>query len=244
MARGESAATVRFRGSPERLTGSAPLPSGGPLNLDVRLDLPEELGGSAPVYAQPLAANIGALAWLRLSLPTSTPPGTYAGTIRLGERPYKVAVEVEPRLQLRFSPVGLVLLGAPGSAVSGGFTLFNTGNVAFEVRRLYAFGVFDVDGLDNAFGQTFRARLQPGERRIDRFAEALGEGHGGLVRARIVKGAGEVPPNSIREVGATFRLPDRMRSGRAYAGTLPLDYARYGVRIETTDPQREEEKPE
>jgi len=176
MAKAGTAATVRFRGSPERLTGSAPLPSGGPLNLDVRLDLPEELGGSAPVYAQPLAADIGALAWLRLSLPTSTPPGTYGGTIRLGERPHKVAVEVEPRLQLRFSPVGLVLRGAPGSAVSGGFTLFNTGNVAFEVRRIYAFGVFDVDGLDNAFGQTFRARMQPGERRIDRFAEALAEG--------------------------------------------------------------------
>ena len=244
MARGDGTAIVRFRGSPERLTGSVSLPSGGPLNLEVRLNLPKELGGSVPVYAQPLAADIGAQAWLRLSLPTSTPPGTYAGTIRLGERPHKVAVEVEPRLQLRFSPVGLVLRGAPGSPVTGSFTLFNTGNVPFEVRHVYAFGVFDVDGLDNAFGQTFRARLQPGERRIDRFAEALTEGHGGLVRVRVVKGGGEVPPNNFREVEATFQLPGRMRRGRTYAGTLPLDYARYGVRIETTGQQREEEEPE
>jgi hypothetical protein len=244
MAKAGTAATVRFRGSPERLTGSAPLPSGGPLSLEVRLDLPKELGGSAPVYAQPLAADTGPMVWLRLALPTSTPPGTYAGTIRLGERPHKVAVEVEPRLQLRFSPVGLMLRGAPGSAVRGGFTLLNTGNVAFQVRTVYAFGVFDVDGLDNAFGQTFRARLGTGERRIDRFAEALTEGHGGLVRVKIVKGAGEVPPNSVREVEGSFRLPDRMRPGRVYGGTMPLNYARYGVRIETTGTEREQEEPE
>lgn len=244
MTKGDRTAIVRFRGSPERLTGSVALPSGSTLNLEVRLDLPKELGGSVPVYAQPLAPDIGALAWLRLSLPTSTPPGTYAGTIRVGERPHQVAVEVEPRIQFRFSPAGLVLRGAPGSPVTSGFTLFNTGNVPFDVRRVYAFGVFDVDGLDNAFGQTFRARLEPGERRIDRFAEALAEGHGGLVRVRVLKGSGEVPPNTIREVEATFRLPDRLRPGRTYAGTLPMSYARYGVRIETSGQQREGEEAE
>ncbi len=235
---------VRFRGSPERLTGAGPALTRGPLHLEVQLNLPEELGGATAIYAQPLTPEIGSQSWLRLSLPTSTPPGTYTGTIRVGDVAREVSVEVEPRVQFRFSPVGLVLHGAPGATVAGSFTLFNIGNAAFEVRTAYAFGVFDVDGLDNAFGKAFRARLKPDERRVDRFAEALAEGHGGLVRVGIEKGAGQVLPNTVRDVEATFRLPDRMRPGRAYAGTLPLDYARYGVRIETTGARREADENE
>jgi len=226
------ATTVRFKGSPERLTGLAPAPAAGPLDLQVRLDLPEPFQSVLPAYAQPLTAAPGAPALLRLALPSSTPPGTYTGTIRVGDIDRSVAVEVEPLIRIRFNPVSLVLHGAPGANISAPFNLYNVGNSEFDVLRVYAFGVFDVDGLDDAFGQTFRTKLRPGERRIDVFAEKLADGHGGLVRVRIEKGSGTVPAGAVREVRAVFRLPDRMRPGRSYAGTLPLNYARYGVRID------------
>src|SRR6266568_484588 len=74
------ATTVRFKGSPERLTGLAPAPGAGPLDLQVRLDLPEPFQSALPAYAQPLTGGPGAPALLRLALPSSTPPGTYTGT--------------------------------------------------------------------------------------------------------------------------------------------------------------------
>jgi hypothetical protein len=227
------ATTVRFKGSPERLTGLVPAPAAAPLDLEVRLvDLPAAFQSALPAYAQPLTAEPGGPALLRLALPSSTPPGTYTGTIRVGEIERSLAVEVEPLIRVRFNPVSLVLHGASGANVSAPFTLYNVGNSGFEVRRVYAFGVFDVDGLDDAFGHTFRTELRPGERRIDVFAEKLAEGHGGLVRVRIEKGSGTVPAGAVRELSAVFRLPERMWPGRSYAGTLPLNYARYGVRID------------
>jgi len=186
---------------------------------------------------------VGKESWLRLSLPTTTPPGAYRGTIQVGDQEHVATFEVEPRLNLRMVPGSLLLQGRPGARVTAQLTLVNRGNIAFEVKRVHAFGVSELDGLERAFGQTFRAKLPAGERLIDRFANALAESHGGLVRVRIAKGAGNLAPGDARELEAVFKLPDRMRSGRAYAGTWPLGYVRYGVQIDTSNdvPSHEDE---
>ena len=244
MTRAAAGSVVHFKGSPQRLSGPAQLPVAGPLHLEVSLDLPEGLKRASPFYAQPFVIGAGEDTWLRLSIPASTPPGTYNGTIRIGDTIHDLAVEVEPFVQLRFIPATLVLRGAAGSSVPRGFTLFNTGNTAISLREVHAFGVFDVNGIDDAFGQTFRAELKPRERRLDLFAEALAKGHGGLVRVRIHKGAGKVLPATANQIEATFRLADRMRAGRTYAGTFSIDYAPYGVRIETTARRHSEKEAE
>jgi hypothetical protein len=238
------AEAVHFRGWPDRLTGAVELPASGPISLAVTLHLPDESAPSAPFYGQPMGPPIGKESWIRLSLPTTTPPGAYRGTIQVGEQKHVATFEVEPRLNLRLIPDILVLSGRPGARVTAQLTLVNSGNVAFEVRRAYALGVSDVDGLERAFGETFRAKVPAGERLIDHFANKLAEGHGGLVRVQIAKGAGSLAPAESRQLEAVFKLPDRMRPGRIYAGTWPLEHVRYGVQIETTNgvPSHEDEQ--
>ena len=242
--RAKSASAVHFHGWPDRLTGAVELPASGPISLAVTLDLPDEAATPAPLYAQPMDPPNGKESWLRLSLPTTTPPGAYRGTIQVGDQKHVATFEVEPRLNLRMIPSSLLLRGRPGARVNAQLTLANRGNVAFEVQRVHAFGVSEVDALERAFGQTFRAKLPPGERLIDRFANTLAESHGGLVRVQIAKGAGSAAPGVSRDLEAVFKLPDRMRSGRAYAGTWPLGFVRYGVEIDTINgvPSNEDEK--
>jgi len=201
----------------------------------VTLDRPDESTPPVPVYGQPVGPPIGKESWIRVSLPTTTPPGAHRGTIQVGDQKHAATFEVEPRLNLRLIPDSLVLSGRPGARVTAQLTLVNSGNVNFEVRRAYALGVSDVDGLERAFGETFRAKLPAGERLIDHFANKLAEAHGGLVRVQIAKGAGSLAPAESRQLEAVFKLPDRMRPGRIYAGTWPLDHVRYGVQIETTN---------
>ena len=238
-----SVEAVHFRGWPDRLTGAVELPTSGPISLAVKLDLPKRGAAPGPLFAQPIDPPAGKDTWLSLSLPTTTLPGAYRGTIQVGDQTHIATFEVEPRLYMRLIPGSLLLRGQPGARVTAQLTLTNLGNVGFEVKRVHAFGVSELDGLERAFGQTFRAKLSPGERRIDRFADALAEAHGGLVRVQIEKGAGNVAPGDSRELTAVFKLPDRMRSGRDYAGTWPLGHVRYGVQIDTTSgvPSREHE---
>jgi hypothetical protein len=178
---------------------------------------------------------MGRESWVLLSLPTTTLPGAYRGTIQVGDQKHVATFEVEPRLNLRLIPGSLLLRGRPGERVTAQLRLVNSGNVAVEVRQAYAFGVSEVDGLERAFGETFRAKLPPGERLIDHFANKLAEAHGGLVRVKIAKGAGSLAPADSRQLEAVFKLPDRMRPGRNYAGTWPLYYVRYGVQIDTAN---------
>ena len=65
-----------------------------------------------------------------------------------------------------------------------------------EVGRAHAFGVFDEGGVECAFGRAAVATLSPGERRIDRFADALAEMYGGLVRIFVDAGTGPVQPGA------------------------------------------------
>src|SRR5438132_109603 len=157
MGNPKSVEAIRFRGWPDSLAGAVELPTAGPISLAVTVDLPDETTAQSPFYAQPMDPPVGKESWLRLSLPTTTPPGAYRGTIQVGDQKHVAIFEVEPRVNLRMIPGSLLLRGKPGSRISAQLTLVNRGNINFEVKRAYAFGVSELDGVERAFGQTFRA---------------------------------------------------------------------------------------
>jgi hypothetical protein len=222
---------LRFRGAPAGLEGFAPTESvaGTPEAGAATLRLPSvaELA-SLPVEASPLA---GGTSYVRLSLPPATPPGTYDGTLRVGDGEVPVVAEVEPYPSLQLAPTQLQLEAEPGADVEAHVTALNDGNVPLEIAAADAFGLFDVRGAERSIRAAFTADTEQGERRIDRLVDELAGSHGGLVRVKVAEGAGPLAPGELRPLRLVFRVSETLERGQTYSGTWPLHSLRYYVRV-------------
>ena len=229
---------MRLRGTPRRLEGVLSVPADAD---EVELDV-EGLAVES-ISVRPLG-DPGApeRAWLRVALPQSTRPGEYRGTVRAGGREEEIALHVEPRIRLRLSPRGLILGGRAGEHVAATVFAANLGNTSFVIREVNAVGLFDVEGAERAIGRTFRRTDSDGGRIIERLAEELEQGYGGLAKLTVDAGAGDLGPGEARELALTFHLPDGLRPGRVYEGAWALPAVNYMVRVEVAEgkPTRKE----
>jgi hypothetical protein len=219
---------VRLSGTPRRLEGPLNVP-GDAEGLEV------DVAGLAveSISVRPLGDQAAPeRAWLRLALPASTRPGEYRGTIRVGGREVEVVLGVEPRLRLRLTPRRQLLRGRPGERVEATVFVANLGNADCALPDVGAVGLFDVEGAERAIGRTFRGGKADGGRILERLAEELAEGYGGLARVTVHVGAGDLGPGEARELAVTFHLPDALRPGRVYEGAWALPEANYMVRVE------------
>lgn len=166
---------------------------------------------------------------VRLHLPPETPPGRYTGHASVDGEDREVVVVVEPLLRLRVRPEQTILEAAPGSRPEFSIEVTNAGNVAWQVPKAAAFDMDASEGQDRALGRALRARLDPGERRVDRFFEELRESHGGEAQVEVVRGAGALEPGATRAVHCRILLPDMMRPGESYEGTWDLDAAMHTI---------------
>ena len=223
----DSAGRVRFRGTPLSLAALVGAPGEVVGEHPLTLAGPEKavLAGGRELRA--IAVPDDGL--MRLHLPRSTPPGTYQATMTVGGAEREVEIVVDPEVFLRLFPERLILTAAAGARVSANLTLVNLGNVQVEVRGAYAFGLFDVGGVERAIARMVSAKQ--GERRTDVFADALAEEHGGLVRMKVESGEGVVPPGESRELNLTLQVPQNIRPDHTYWGTWPLYNVRYYVRV-------------
>ena len=230
-ARGKAEAPLCLRGTPRRLSGllSAPRDADG-VEVDVAGLAVESI--SVRPLGDPGAPE---RACLRLALPALTRPGEYRGTIRLDGRKKEVVLNVEPRMRLRLSPRRLVLRGQAGEAMAATVVLANLGNTDCVLREVNAVGLFDIEGAERAIGRTFRSTDADGGRILERLAEELAEGYGGLARVTLAAGAGDVGPGEARELKLTIHLPDALRAGRVYEGAWMLSNVNYMVRVEALD---------
>ncbi|MGH7504392.1 MAG: hypothetical protein ACRELX_02020 [Longimicrobiales bacterium] len=221
---------LRFRGMPGSL--SAAVREGEPVARRVPIRFSKKAAAALLVGERVArASRLEGDLVLQLTLPPRTPPGTYEAVIDVGGRERPVVIEVEPEIELQIVPDQLTLRAAPGEHATVDLTFANTGNVAVEIRRAYAFGIFAAGGLERALHRTYVDERAEGERRVDYLFDRLAEEHGGLVRIAIEEGSGELKPGDTREVRATFRLPERLARGRTYTGTWPLHDVRYYIRL-------------
>ena len=231
---------MRLRGTPRRLEGVLSAPADAD---EVELDV-EGLAVES-ITVRPLGEpGAPEQAWLRLALPPSTRPGEYRGTVRVGDREEKVVIEVEPRIRLRLSPPRQLLQGTAGEQVAATILVANLGNADCVLPDVNAVGLFDVEGTERAVGRTFRSGDAKGERIVERLAEELAAGYGGLAKVAVAAGAGELGPGETRELALTFHLPDGLRPGRVYEGAWALPGVNYMVRVEVAEgkPTRKEAK--
>ena len=239
-----AATPLRFRGSPRIVEGLAPLTPQQALTASLSLDLklPRAVQQAAPLTVQTVPVGSAATR-LRFSLPESTPPGTYEGTVRIGGESYPISVEVVPHPYLAIFPRQLMLeVASPHGGASQGseatvdLTLVNSGNVPCEIGKAHAFGLFDVKGADRAIGAALSDPEEKGQARLNHLMDEAANNHGGLVRVNVREGTGIIEPGELRNLHVTLRFSDRLRPGNTYWGTWPLYNLEYYVKVHVSSP--------
>ncbi len=226
---------LRFRGSPRIVQGVAPLTSDQALNaalsLDLKLPQAHRVTRETPEHPLQTVPLSSFASRLRFSLPESTPPGAYEGSVQIGNETYPVVVEVEPHPQLFISPRQLIIQAVPGQEITMNLSLGNSGNMPCDIRKGYAFGLFEVNGLDRAIGAALGQAPEEGRTRLDRLIDEAADNHGGSVRVNVQEGAGVLEPGDLRDLTVTLRFTDRLKPEHTYWGTWPLYNLRYYVKV-------------
>lgn len=217
---------LRFRGVPASMTGVVP----------DREDPGQEVRVSylPPDSKEPVEALVSVDSdprILRVTLPDHVGPGTYDGTLVLGEEERAVELEVEAAPGLRVVPEQLRIQAHPGEMVGADLVLLNTGNVSVRVRKTQAFGVFMAGGVERALHLGYIDRLEGERKRVDVIADNLARAHPGLVKMKIQEGAGEVAAGGLQELAVTFDVPAGVEPGRTYRGNWELANLVYPVTI-------------
>lgn len=232
---------IRFRGSPRAVEGLVPITLEPSLTASLSLDLKQARSAQKARLLALEATPIGSSAMrLQFSLPESTPPGTYEGNVQIGGKSHPITVEVEPRPYLEISPRQLSLQVSPGAEASVDFTLVNTGNTVCEITKVHAFGLFDIKGVERSIGAALSDPVEIGQGRLGRFMDEAADSHGGLVRVTVKDGAGSLEPGELRNVHATLRFSDHLKSDHTYWGTWPLLNLKYYVRVYVISPKHKE----
>jgi hypothetical protein len=223
---------LRFRGSPIRLTatsvefGQAPqsglafFPGAAP----------------APLRIRPIRATKPPVSLLTFRLPRTTSPGHYDGKMELGGSEMPIKIDVQARPQMRFYPSWLSLAAHPDERLEIDVGALNLGNVEIPIQRRSTFCLFDPRGVDVAIYHALTEEPPADQRRLDRAAEGIAESHGGLVRATVREGAGNLPPGEFRELVVELHFSDRVRPGRSYYGAWFLGESGLGIQIEGMKP--------
>jgi len=207
---------IRFRGVPASLTAVVP---GGvdPLADYVVTFRP----GKGDPLEVPVQADLDPRV-LRMTLPSPVEAGDHEGTIEGGGRSERVRVEVDPAPALRVFPEQLRIRAHPGDLVGTDLTLINTGNVPLKLRRVQPFGIFREGGLERALRRAYVEKVEGDRRRVDVIADNLADAHGGLVKMRIRKGSGSVPPEGMRQLELDIEIPRGLARGSVYSGNWEL----------------------
>jgi hypothetical protein len=174
---------------------------------------------AAPCHALVYRSQALPMQQIRVSLPRSTPPGSYPVSIDFGKYRRVVRLEVQPLVRSQILPRRSFVSASPGAKVSFGFTIANTGNVPFELFRTSTFILAHSEALCRSLVNT--ASQEPrddGERILDRFAEELRAHTGGVAAIRVTAGDRVVHPEQVRNFEAILRVPTEIEVGKQYWG--------------------------
>jgi hypothetical protein len=237
MAQAVGTTAINFQGSPRNLQGlvSVAFEEIVPLGLP-RLELSSP---PAEARAEPIVLQIEDAGpfttWLRFSLPESTTPGTYEGTVSIGADQWPALVEINARLALTISPRRLTFQAAPGAELGASITVVNVGNVALEIPKVHKVGLLDIKGPERAIGLALGDTATDGFTRLGLFAEEMARSHGGRLVLTVEEGEGSLAPGEFRHLRLALRLPDDLKVGRMYTGEWMLLNRSYSIEVLAVD---------
>jgi hypothetical protein len=223
---------LRFRGAPVRLTATSV--EFGQAPQSGRAFFPG--AAPSPLQIRTIRDTNPAVVLLSFRLPRTTSPGHYDGMMELGGSQTPIEIDVQARPRMRFYPSWLSLAAHPDERLEINVGALNLGNLNIPIERRSTFCLFDPRGVDVAIYQALTEEPPADQRRLDRAVEGIAESHGGLVRATVREGAGNLPPGEFRELVVELHFSDRVRPGRSYYGAWFLGESGFGIQVEGTKP--------
>jgi len=230
---------LRLSGGPTQLSAAVRLPELDPRSRSVAVEL---RGASGHLVVKPVRGADPSVSVVKLRLPRNTPPGTYEGTVLVGDREVPVVANVEPQPDLRFLSTGLVARAGPAAKVDADVTVANVGNITINIEAKHTFCLFDGSGIHPALFAVLTEEKPAGEERINRLLDKIADLHGGLVRLVVKEGAGDIAPGEVRELRVALRFPERLQAGRSYSGAWSVSTGSYSVQIEVTEASNPKEE--
>jgi hypothetical protein len=175
---------------------------------------------------------------VNLTLPPTTPRGTYLGTVEIAGQALRFQVEVEPHTRLAVHPPGVTLRLKPGARASAELTVVNEGNAPAEIQRSDTVNFDDDDAFDHGLDAAVHARQREGQRRVDVFFDELARSSGGTARLEVEDGAGALAPGEARSVQVRFSVPKEVRVGHTYTGSWKIGDAAFTIQLEVPNSSR------
>jgi hypothetical protein len=232
---------IVFYGPPTRLRGTLKLhnPSSDKLKLPaVALDLPKLRGPARqPLGRLPMLARVYPNQQARipavLNLDPSTPPGTYEGSLQVGDRWQPVRVHVTEQIDLRVQPTSVSIFTEGALVFPRDFVVENAGNVPLRIGRECVVPLGDVAELHAAVRQGLRGACEAKETGdvIKSILCAWSQQQVGTVS--ITRDDITLEPGETRPLTLTFTVPDDLQPFRRYVTELPLYNAALHLEVVT-----------
>jgi hypothetical protein len=219
---------IEFIGPPQRLISVGALPDLAPMDVGVEGAVADFLRSGHPAVRLHMRRGSRRM---KLKLRPETPPGDYPVVLRSGGERWQAMARVQPFLRAQVTPSELSFRGAPGETATCLATLANEGNVPIELPKFALVGIFDDDGIETAFASTYRENAKTVDGFLSTFTSKLREAHGGLMKLRLVRGAGAHPSGTVTALEVAAELPGALAKGHRYHGIWTTDFANIAVSV-------------
>jgi hypothetical protein len=227
---------LKLHGPPQRLwlTSTAiPKSGSGTLTLSTTGE-----GGQAMSVPAHIVSRRGEPGKLKVKLPEGIAPGSYVAQLAIAGEQLPVEVNVEAQERLIAGPGKYDFEGAPGDPAEITLALSNRGNVSISIPTTSTCGVFDNQGLENAFASTYRQETDNVLKLIGHWVLKLRDGYGGLLKCNVIAGADALAPGEQRKVTIQTTLPSKLKPGHAYHGALQLGPLALSIGVKVTKNER------
>lgn len=228
-----STAPLHFKGGPTRLQATWEWPQGLPASRVGQVSLAET--GPLPLTIRRPGSESAAISILSFRMPKSTKPGSYPGSVTVGEMRIPIIADVEARPQLRFVPAEVALTAIPGGKATTEVDLLNLGNVDVSIEPESTFCVFGYEGVHPALFRALTESSANGKNRLDRFLDELADSHGGLVRARVAGGKVQIAPGELKKLVLELLFSHKMKTGDTYYGAWTVSGSSFGIQVEAIE---------
>jgi len=167
----------------------------------------------------------------RLKLPENTPAGTYAARLVSGDQSEGITIEVTAAPRLVTMPGSLRFVVRVGTVAEARIAFANRGNTILVIPAHAHVGLYDDDGIELAFADTYRQPQNVPETLFGNWLQKLREGHGGLSRLQVTEGAARLAPGETRMLTLTIAPSDRLKPGHSYHGVWNLAPLKLAVAV-------------